>query len=321
MRAKDVGVTVRASPAVPAHSPWDERAPGGRCWRYRALDYSFRLEVDDDLVYEMLDGYLAPFRSTDDRASSTLRVRRAHGGLFSLEVDGKAVPPVLSASDVTRSIVWAVQQDAIRRTSSLLLLHASVAALGASAVALPAPMDSGKTTLVAGLVRSGFSYVSDEVLAIDPLTGLVRPFQKALRLEPPSWPLFPGLLQSLPAEMRTAEEDTPYHYVSAEALRPGAIEGQTPVSLRWVVFPSYVAGSTTRMEPISRAEALVALVDNSYNFKRFKAEGVRVLAQVLRDADCYRLRIGDLPSAIDAVRATVEGTTSSPSANGDATAH
>jgi hypothetical protein len=54
-------------------------------------------------------------------------------------------------------------------------------------------MESGKTTLTAGLVRSGWSYLTDEAVAFDWDTGRSRPFPKPLSVDPGSQHLFPEL--------------------------------------------------------------------------------------------------------------------------------
>jgi hypothetical protein len=290
----------------PTHAGRTSSTSDRRDLRYRALGYSFQLIMEEGPLADVLSAYLAPFRAPDAVPSTTYRVTRSANGQYALDVNETRVPPATGMVDMVNSVLWDVQQSAIRGTSDLLLLHASVGALAGRAVALPAPMDSGKTTLVAGLVRSGFSYLSDEVLALDPGDCLARPFPKALRLEGATTALFPDVLQSLPREPGAGAKSRSYHYVAAEALRAGAIDGQAPLPVRLVVFPRYEAGSETLLQPMSRAEALVALVENSFNFKLFKSRGIHLLQRVLRGADCYRLRMGDLASAVEAVRRAVE---------------
>ena len=60
-------------------------------------------------------------------------------------------------------------------------MHASAAVpaisgvAGTGIVAFPASMNSGKSTLVAALVRAGYAYVTDETVAVDPTTLAVTP--------------------------------------------------------------------------------------------------------------------------------------------------
>jgi hypothetical protein len=46
----------------------------------------------------------------------------------------------------------------------------------------------------------------------------------------------------------------------------------------------------------------VVLAENSFNFKEFGVEGLNILKAAVEEADCYRLQIGDLGEAVEAVR-------------------
>jgi hypothetical protein len=63
---------------------------------------------------------------------------------------------------------------------------------------------------------------------------------------------------------------------------------------------------------MSRAEALLLLAENSFNFKRFGSAGLGVLRGVVSGADCYRLRIADLESAVRAISDLVRAAAGSP---------
>jgi len=55
------------------------------------------------------------------------------------------------------------------------------------------------------------------------------------------------------------------------------------------------------LEPIGRAEAFMRLADQAFNLRALGRPGVETLARTIRRAECYRLEIGDLRSAVDAV--------------------
>jgi hypothetical protein len=86
-------------------------------------------------------------------------------------------------------------------------------------------MEAGKTTLVAGLVRAGFGYLTDEAGAIERETLLIQPYPKPLSLEPGSWPLFPELEPQ--ADLATDEYKAYEWQVPTAAIRPGAL-GRSP---------------------------------------------------------------------------------------------
>lgn len=62
-----------------------------------------------------------------------------------------------------------------------MFVHAGVVGWRGRAIVLPGPSHSGKTTLVAALLRRGASYLSDEYAVIDP-SGRVHPYPRAPRV-------------------------------------------------------------------------------------------------------------------------------------------
>jgi hypothetical protein len=187
---------------------------------------------------------------------------------------------------------------AVSGTTNYLAIHAAVASRDGRGIILPAAPDAGKSTLVAGMVQAGFSFLSDEVALIDPDTGWVHPFPRPLLLDPSSVAALNGLQEKLPPDYELFRLHR-YH-VAPDDLRSGALGTKQPVSL--LVQPRYEAGAVSQLEVMSRADALRLLVEQSFNLDRSGGEGIRVLAGIVRAADCYRLTFGDLPTAVSIVR-------------------
>jgi hypothetical protein len=171
-------------------------------------------------------------------------------------------------------------------------------------ILLPAPPDSGKTTLTAALTAAGFSYFSDEAALIDPATRRLIPFPRALWLEPGSVRAIDRFL-SRRAASPIARNGTVH--VSPRDLHRGRIARPAPV--RHVVFPRYAPGAATALEPVSRARGLIDLGRNAFNLDAFGARGVDVLADVVRDADVHRIVVDDLGAAVGAISDLVGATT------------
>ena len=267
---------------------------------YRVLSYAFRVRTRVRDISGPVDELLGRFRASGLNGVPTYRIDRSPSDRTLLEVflDGECVQRSEGAAALVEFLVWHVSARAIERIDSHLALHAAALAHRGRGVVLPAPPDSGKTTLSAALTRAGFEYLSDEAALIDPGDGLVHPFPRPLWMERPTLEKFPDLLERRPGRARL------HYQVLPEELRPGAVGG--PCRVRFVVAPAYRPGSTTRLEPMSRAEAIVLLGENSFNLERFGAGGVRLLGELVAGADCYRLPMGDLPSAVAAVRGLVE---------------
>jgi hypothetical protein len=167
----------------------------------------------------------------------------------------------------------------------------------------PAHMESGKTTLTAGLVRAWFRYLSDEVVAFDWDTGLVEPFPKPLTVDEGSWYLFPEL-EPAPAPGETAPPDKQWQ-VPPRAIRADAVGA--PCRVHYVVFPRYEPDADTVLVPMSRGDGLVELAKNTFQFNEHARRALDVLASVVRGAECYRLTVGDLDHACAVVQELTGG--------------
>lgn len=196
------------------------------------------------------------------------------------------------ASDVTRK--------AIEAQDGFLVVHAAAASWMGRGIIMPAGTGSGKTTTVAGLVRAGFDYLSDEAAPIDPRTRMVHPFPRPLALDLMS-PIA-GLADELPARYHDLMRRQQY-YVPCDYIRAGSL-GE-PCRIDYVLVPRYSSGSDTRLDPMTRAEALTLVAEQSFNFDQYGSNGLSLLADVLRDAHCFRLRIGDLEDAVTQVKKLV----------------
>ncbi len=119
-----------------------------------------------------------------------------------------------------------------------VFVHAGAVAVDGRAIVIPGTSFSGKTTLVAELVRAGASYLSDEFAVLD-ADGRVHPYAKPLSIRPGSGP---------------AQTDVP-----VEDLGGTAADGPAPVAV--VAITSYVPGAgwtPARRGPADGALALLS---------------------------------------------------------------
>ena len=201
--------------------------------------------------------------------------------------------PVESAID---RLIWETSSRAFAR-SRYLFVHAGVVARDGAAVLLPAPPGHGKSTTVAGLVQAGFDFLSDEAAALDVTDGTVHPFPRPIMLSPSSVDAIRlGTPPHIRSESETGRAKQP---VALGSLRRGSLG--TPARVAFIVAPSYQDGGTTRVSDLSRSDALQLMAEQSFNLRKIGADGFRLLGKVAAEARCFRLMIGDLATAVDAV--------------------
>jgi hypothetical protein len=271
--------------------------------RFRALDHDFGIRTNDRRLADHFERSLRSFAAAGSPARWYSVIYDAEAGepyRVYIDDEGLFAPP--DADTVARYLLWHVNYQVITNSSSHLLIHGAGATLGQQAVVMPAQMNAGKTTLVAGLVLDGLDLLTDEVIALNLTTGMVDPYPRALNIGEGSW----ATLAALRPADRDGDDPLPrlLWHVDPTAIRPDAVAN--PASIRWVIGPRFEAGSVTRLEPMSRPEAVKLLHRHAFNKHRFGNTGVRALVNAVSGARCARLLNGDLASAVGCLRRFLE---------------
>jgi hypothetical protein len=223
-------------------------------------------------------------------------VRDGSTPAWSLRLDDEQVSVAPQPETLIGPLVHDLNSRAVEE-AGLLTIHTSAAVYRGRALLFPGSMGAGKTTLIAGLVRAGFGYLTDEAIGIDPDTRMARPYPKPLSLDPGSWHLFPELQPQ--ADLITPRYKTNQWLVPPDEIRPGAASGPCPVSL--IVFPRFEPGTETSLLLIRRAEALLELARSTFDFRDHGRLALDLLADLVRGADCFRLTMADLDGAVELV--------------------
>lgn len=282
-------------------------------WRgeraYRILSYSFSVrwngELTGDHIHYAFRGFSVPQRKRADRVS----VNGDRASVYSLVDLGPREPrryrllladeqliSGTNADDVLNHLLYQILWRTSGQTDDFLLIHAgSVVSRRGEGVLLPADSGYGKTTLVAGLIRAGFGFLSDEIGVIDHRTGVLRPYPRALNFKEGALAVFPDLPRGKDASQSARSN----RYVQAEEIRPDVMAD--PAEVRFIIAPRYGEGTPTRITPLSPAETVGELWANTVNHEVYGARALPILADVARQATGYRLVSGDLASAVRAV--------------------
>jgi hypothetical protein len=264
---------------------------------FDALGFAFGVEADDPRLTSYVECLYASF---PDPGHAPHRYRLRDGAAEDARSELWFDDERIAEADVTEKLVSTLVHDLNRRAldgSHHLILHAGGIEHHGVGVVFPGAMETGKTTLAAGLVRAGFGYLTDEGVAIDRDSMRIHPYPKPLSVDPGAWPLLPELEPS--ADLATDAYKADQWQVPPEDIRADALGRSCSISV--IVFPAYKSGAETSVEPLGRAEALVELAKNTYKFDVQGAAALDVLAEVVRPAACYRLTSGDLKAAVDAV--------------------
>ena len=270
---------------------------------YAALGWRFVVETRRGVLADQVERVLASLRASGSGAEHTYVLLPPDGGSGELIVDGKRLVASQHEWTLYARLLWHLNVQVVQHTTDHVLLHASAASQGAQAVIMAAPMESGKTTLVAGLIQAGLDYLTDEATAINPETGTITPFPKALSIEVGSWDVLADLRPTVPSEA-THLQATQWQ-VDPRTIRPRAL-GAAGSRPHVVIFPRYAPRTPTRLEPVSPGRGLITLLQCTFELRRQRERDMRLLAAVVEEAACYELSMHDLPSAVSAVLLTLD---------------
>lgn len=143
-------------------------------------------------------------------------------------------------------------------TRQRLFIHAGVVGWRGRAIIIPGRSYSGKTSLVAALVRAGATYYSDEFAVLD-ARGRVHPYPLALSIRQTG----SGALQRWPVE------------------KLGGRRGGKPLTVGLVVLSRYQEGAEWQPRSLSSGRAVLALVANALSARQQPTALLHALRQAV----------------------------------------
>lgn len=210
--------------------------------------------------------------------------------------DGQSPFAVLPIDHAFPLLEWAMNWCISTQAHQYLTLHAAVIERNGCAAIMPAPPGSGKSTLCAGLVNRGWRLLSDELTLISLADRSLTPLGRPVSLKNQSLDV---IRQFAPeAVMNQVTHDTSKGSVSHMKVPTEHVrrlgEGARP---RWVIFPKYVAGACAELTARYKANSMLELGRNSFNYTVLGLTGFDMLADVITASDCYDFQYSSLEEA------------------------
>jgi hypothetical protein len=175
-------------------------------------------------------------------------------------VDGAEV----SRTDGDRESVLVALGSAVRHHVALhapahVFIHAGVACAYGSAIVIPGSSFSGKTTLVAELVRAGATYYSDEYAVVDE-GGMIHPYPKPLSIR------FDPRYRGVPIEVSEADV------------------GTKPINAGLIVLTSYQQGTAWRPVACTPGEGALGLLQHTVPARSRSGASLAAVRRLAQDA-------------------------------------
>lgn len=232
-------------------------------------------------------------------ARRSWRTLRRHYHIFG---DGEETSVVHNIPSILPHVEWALNGLIMRYLPDYLQIHASVMSYQGVGVIFAGDPGHGKSTLSASLLTRGWSYLSDEFALIDPHRKLLVPYPKALCIKAGSFEALSRI--GMPFVTQKIYHKGKKGWVTL--INPFDVRDNPvsePCRVGMVVLPEYHAEQKPKLEPISGAQAVFHLTRYAFNFTKFRTKGIELLANVVRDAKCYRLWTNDLNATSDLLEA------------------
>lgn len=214
------------------------------------------------------------------------------------ELDGQHPFTPLAAGEAFAFLEWGLNWCVTSHCHGWLITHAAVLARGNDAVLMPAPPGSGKSTLCAALMHQGWRLLSDEMALLEPDSGMLVPSPRAISLKNASIDLIarrhPKAVLG-PLAHDTQKGTVAHLRVDDDSVRQARVLARPA----WVVFPTYQAGATLRVQTVPKSQALVSLASNSFNQHVHGRRGFDALADLIERCRVFELGYSDLDEAID----------------------
>ena len=228
-----------------------------------------------------------------DNNQSVWIVNRGFGdsGRCSIYVNGRRTMRGITRSRAVERVLQDLNLAAISQTRESILLHAGAVELEGRVIVIAGVSGQGKSTLTAALVRSGFSYVTDELVIIDPSTGFVRPYLKPLDLGAESL----KMLELDPDDEFMIDKK---HVVPSEV---GKVSTGGKVAL--IVILDSDAGEMDEIESMGPVDALTKLLPNVFAETHDSPDSLDQLADLCASVPVIRMARRPITENVKAIRA------------------
>lgn len=224
-------------------------------------------------------------------------LRRFVGRQVLFRHDGQAPFRPLPLAQTFPMFEWSLNWCVSSRAHDYLILHAAVLERHGRAVILPAPPGSGKSTLCAALVASGWRLLSDELTMVRLADGLVEPLPRPISLKNQSIEVIRAWAPQL-VFSRSVHHTTKGTVAHVKPPADSVARAHEAVRAAWIVFPQYAADAPATLEAMAPARAFMQVADNGFNYGLLGRAGFDALGRLMAGAASYQFRYSVLDEAI-----------------------
>jgi hypothetical protein len=182
-----------------------------------------------------------------------------------------------------------------------LLFHAGALARDGKGLLLPGSIGAGKTTLSMWLALQGLgglTYLSDEMAFFPAGSHAMQPYTRPLNLKSAARAALKDLFDFKGHAGRILS--TSYGDLISPELLCFAGAGQE-IPVRLIIFPRYAAGGKFELQPLTKAQAGLALMECLVNARNLPDHGFSGVVRLAKVAPAYQMHYADFAQIGDRI--------------------
>lgn len=233
------------------------------------------------------------------------RVRGVRGWVkpqVGFSFDGEVPFKPLPLTQAFAMLEWGLNWCVATQCHQYLVLHAASLEKNGRALVMPAPPGSGKSTLCAALMLSGWRLLSDELTLIDLTSGLLHGLVRPVNLKNASIGIIARRFPQ--AVFGPAVPDTQKGLISHLKPTPASIErAAQPARAQWVIYPAFRPGARTHLASVGQASSFMKVVENAFNYTVLGRAGFEAAVGLIDATRSVSLEFSDLDQALTLIDA------------------
>jgi len=257
------------------------------------MTQSFQVRIADSTIsvssahaeaFALLERYVYPSAPRRRGAAPGAELSAAivwRNSEFDLVANSAVLASAANAIDLIPTLIHALDDAVVERLTTLHAVHAGAVVLHGRALLFPGSTHSGKSSLVAQMLRRGAAYCSDEYALLD-AEGRVHAYPRPL-----------------------LARDTHGVQTPLTAEDCGATTADAPAPVGWLIALDYRRDGEWSLAPMEQSLALLTLLKNTPHALADRPQLVPALERAVAHARCYTGKRGEAGFAAEEILALV----------------
>lgn len=203
-----------------------------------------------------------------------------------LEQDGNKLYSGDCRTTLARTLVEKTLYTLVDKDDSGLAFHAAAVCAGHTGVLIPGHSGAGKSTLAVWLATRGFNYLTDELVHVPLGTSVIEAFTRPINLKQNGCQMLEDEFDIRDTEDRILKNQR-LSIVPHRLLNPTHRKLKPEISC--ILFPRLITEGEHRLEPLSKAQTGLKLVECLVNGRNIPNHGFDQVSRIVRDVPAYVL--------------------------------